>query len=428
MMVLAAGAPASAALADSLFTVQTGTFVPYDPSFRQFKTLAASLPKPLRGLLRIEKGPKFHVVRLGLFKNPVEAWKAAREVETVAPDAFVLRAPAGTEERLVLLAPDITGTGIPGTDRCFAVEAGCFTSKDAAMNALSVMRSETGADLASARPIENGADFAVRIDGLAGIKAAWSTVRQMSAMSSCVFISRSETLPTSAVTPSIAAIPPDKAVSSTKVEPAARKDNAVENVTPPVESTALKASPQPQDSEAADSRTDESIGNAASDTADDMEKTFGIINDTMLNMLDRHEYGKAVQVIREYLKRYPDNPDLYAWYGTALSAMDRPDKALEQYRRAAELAPSVPEYHINVGQSLTRIHMGSVKDAIESFNTALRLNPNNVEALEGLGGVYVSIGYGNMAEELVLPRIQALDGDAAKRLDALIKGGVDWSR
>lgn len=427
MMVLAAGGSASAVVSNSLYTVQTGTFVPYDPALRQFNALAASLAKPLRGLLRIEKGPKFHVVRLGLFKNPAEAWKAAKEVEAVAPDAFVLREPAGTVDRLVLLAPDITGTDITGTHRSLAVEAGCFTSKDAAMNAFSGMLLESGGDRASAKPVGNGADFAVRIDGLSGIEAVWNTIRQMSTLSSCVSISKADALLPPAESATGAIVQPKGGVSSTMVEPAALKDDAVEKATQPA-MAAPKAAPQTQASDAAASPTGESIGNTAGDTTDDMEKTFVRINDTMSAMLDRHEYGKAVQVIREYLKRYPDNPDLYAWYGAALSAMDRPDKALEQYRRAAELAPSVPEFHINVGQSLTKIHMSSVKDAIESFNAALRLNPNNVEALEGLGSVYVSIGYGDMAGELVLPRIQALDGEAAKRLDALIKGGVDWSR
>lgn len=423
LVVLAAAGSASAAQPDSLYTVQTGTFVPLDPARKQFDTLAASLAKPLRGLLRIEKGAKFHVVRFGLFNNPVEAWKAAREVGAIAPDAYVLREPAGTVERLALISP-----GITGTEKIYAVEAGCFTSKDAAMKALNGLRLETGGGQASATLADNAGDSVMRIDWLAGINAAWSAIRHLSAVSACVSISGSEALPPPAESAAITVAKPEQAVAAAKTEPEPKGKAA--NVHRPEIDNEDKVSPQAQspDANSAGSATGESIGSAAADAAEDMETTFGKINDTMSAMLDQHEYGKAVQVIREYMKRFPDNPDLYAWYGAALSAMDRPDKALEQYRKAAELAPSVPEFHVNVGQSLTKIHMNSVKDAIDSFNAALRLNPNDVAALEGLGSVYVSIGYGDMAEELVLPRMQELDSEAAKRLDLLIKGGVDWSR
>jgi Flp pilus assembly protein TadD len=73
------------------------------------------------------------------------------------------------------------------------------------------------------------------------------------------------------------------------------------------------------------------------------------------------------------------------------------------------------------------MHLDTAKRSIDAFNRALRLDPQNVDALEGLGAVYVSIGKNDLATG-IHQELQKLDPDAASRLNALITRGIDWNR
>ena len=106
----------------------------------------------------------------------------------------------------------------------------------------------------------------------------------------------------------------------------------------------------------------------------------------------KENYGKAAELLRKGIEKWPDNPDLYSWYGATLINMHYPETALQQYKKAVEISPDVPDYHAGVGISLVNIYMDRAKESIDAFKKAIELDPDNVSGLEGLGFVYASIG------------------------------------
>lgn len=139
------------------------------------------------------------------------------------------------------------------------------------------------------------------------------------------------------------------------------------------------------------------------------------------------EYDQADVLIRKALTKWPDRHDLHAWHAATLLDTGNPDKAYEEYLKASELRPTAPEYHAGAGFSLLNIYIDRAKRSISSFEQALALDPNNANALEGLGIVYVSIGKQQLAQDMYA-RLRQVDAAAAERLRAYLAWGVDWSR
>ncbi|MEW6110161.1 MAG: tetratricopeptide repeat protein [Nitrospirota bacterium] len=139
------------------------------------------------------------------------------------------------------------------------------------------------------------------------------------------------------------------------------------------------------------------------------------------------DYGKASELLKKGLAEWPDDPDLHAWYGATLLDTGFPDKAYEEYRKAAELFPAAPEFHAGIGHSLLSIYIEKAKNSVDAFKKALEIDPNNVSALEGLGIVYVSIDRKHLATE-IYKRLVKIDPEAAARLNQFIVWGLDWGK
>ena len=149
--------------------------------------------------------------------------------------------------------------------------------------------------------------------------------------------------------------------------------------------------------------------------------------DEISQLYGSYNYENATELIRQGIRRWPHQPEFYGWNGATLLDTGRPDEALIQYRKAAELMPNVPEYHAGSGFSLLNIYVDRAKQSIEAFEKALSLDPDNINAIEGLGIVYASTGQRVQAEKLH-KRLRQLDGDAAARLSEYIRWGIDWRR
>lgn len=153
--------------------------------------------------------------------------------------------------------------------------------------------------------------------------------------------------------------------------------------------------------------------------------------DMLLNEVSKQyyngDYSKAAELLRTGIEQWPDNSDLYAWYGAALLNMKNPENALEQYQKAAAISPDVSDYHSGAGVSLIYIYMDKVKESINAFKKALELDPKNVNALEGLGFVYVSTGKKDLAIE-IYNLLSVIDKDAANRLHLTITRGINWEQ
>ncbi len=189
-----------------------------------------------------------------------------------------------------------------------------------------------------------------------------------------------------------------------------------------------KHSPAAESSDARDSKKPEYtvIITGKNEPEEQKQRTELLLNDVSKQYY-KGDYGKAADLLRLGIEQWPDNPDLYAWYGAALLNMKNPENALQQYRRAAEMSPDVSDYHSGAGVSLIYIYMDKAKESINAFKKALELDPKNVSALEGLGFVYVSIGKKDLANE-IYNRLAAIDKEAAKRLYLSITRGINWEQ
>ncbi|RMG69350.1 MAG: hypothetical protein D6710_09000 [Nitrospirae bacterium] len=143
--------------------------------------------------------------------------------------------------------------------------------------------------------------------------------------------------------------------------------------------------------------------------------------------LGNENFGEAAELLREAVRRWPENPELHALYGETLLNMGFAKNAYREYKRAIEISPDVSQYHSGLGYSLLNIYIERAQQAIDAFKKALEIDPENVDALEGLGTVYVSIDRRDLAED-IYNRLKELDPVAAKRLRDVIDSGLEIGR
>jgi len=366
------------------YTIQTGTFASYGQCLRQFMELARKLDPEIRGDLRIERLEKYYVVRISSHDQIEDAYKKLAVIRESVSDAFAMNESPATDAQTLYLYPDISATS-----DAYTLEAGRYPDLETARNRYHDLKSAFQKEAVPLLRLERqGEFFLVSLGPFDNFVAARKTQRMLRSLWG--------------------------------EGPALRERT-------PGEGTELLAADPPKDPEGGSAGEVEASPNPPAEPFEtqDIVKPLESIDATMNSFLDEKEYGKAIEVIKQAIDRWPDNPDLYAWYGTVLMEMDRPDKALEHYQRAAELAPAVPEYQSNLGYSYLHIQRNSVRQSIHAFNRALTIDPENSDALEGLGTVYVSIGRKDLAvgihEELKL-----LDTEAARRLQDLIRFGIDF--
>lgn len=158
----------------------------------------------------------------------------------------------------------------------------------------------------------------------------------------------------------------------------------------------------------------------------------GKIEDPRKKLLDdvsvqfnNKDYKKASELLKKGLRKWPNDPDLHAWYGATLLDSGSPEKAYKEYRKAAELMPDVPDFHAGMGHSQLDSYIDRAKNSVTNFKKALEIDPDNVSALEGLGIVYVSMGKKFLAAE-IYEHLREIDNEAAERLNEFILWGLDW--
>lgn len=80
------------------------------------------------------------------------------------------------------------------------------------------------------------------------------------------------------------------------------------------------------------------------------------------------------------------------------------EKALHDFRKAAELNPSRAETYVSIGHSLFKLE--EKEKAIESYKQALIYNPNSADAYNGLGYAYYTQGKAGSAVDAFLMAIK----------------------
>ena len=102
--------------------------------------------------------------------------------------------------------------------------------------------------------------------------------------------------------------------------------------------------------------------------------------------------SKAEALYREILDEHPDSAHACVSYGGFACDDANWNRALALFGRAAILAPDMVEAHVGMG--LAALRLGSLSDAIECCEAALRIEPHNVAALQQLSSACYGLGDG----------------------------------
>ncbi|HZX23206.1 MAG TPA: tetratricopeptide repeat protein [Woeseiaceae bacterium] len=96
----------------------------------------------------------------------------------------------------------------------------------------------------------------------------------------------------------------------------------------------------------------------------------------------REDYETAIPCYDKALAARAGYAQAHHNKGLCLRMMIRPQEALEEYRRAAELGLDRPELHLNTGNALIDVH--DVEGAIAAYRRALERNPLDTESHRNL--------------------------------------------
>lgn len=122
--------------------------------------------------------------------------------------------------------------------------------------------------------------------------------------------------------------------------------------------------------------------------------------------LDKKDYAAAVADFQQYLTKKPDDAAAHFQLGYAFTAMKKPDDAQREYAKAAELAPTMAEAHLNLGLTLLDTNPAA---AVAPLRQAEALIPNQARPKFLLGWALERSGQGAQAIE---------EYRAAEKLDA----------
>jgi Arc/MetJ-type ribon-helix-helix transcriptional regulator len=383
-----------AAGGNGAYAVQTATYYASQQIYarKHLETVSRNLEPEQRPSLRIERRGRFLVVKVGNFQTPEEAERIRETLRKVVPGAMLVRSDGG--DTPAAKAPhDRAGTtkqqnpsgrqaGTPQEESLWTVLMGPPMPAAQTRELVTTLGGSLGADDLAALNIEKvDRDFSVRMGQFRDRSSAEKAALRLR-----------EIVPGATVM---------------RISGPSEDDQQQE---PQVYTISGKGRLE--------------SGGTTADTVTDRQRMDATMKDISA-LYGEGNYGKAAELLRRGIEQWPDNATLRAWYAASLLNMQFPDKALEQYRKAAELSPDVPDYHAGVGVSLTNIYLERAKESIDAFAKALKIDPGNTAALEGLGFVYASIGRKDQAMDLY-NRLAAKDQNAAARLLLAISNGIDW--
>lgn len=106
--------------------------------------------------------------------------------------------------------------------------------------------------------------------------------------------------------------------------------------------------------------------------------------------LQTSQYDSAVTFIRRAIELGPAEPAFHINLGNAFEAQGKPDEALASYCRALALNPNDGIANYNLANTLQS--QGRLDDAAAAYRRTLELNPNHAEALNNLGNALKNQG------------------------------------
>src|SRR5690348_4580909 len=97
----------------------------------------------------------------------------------------------------------------------------------------------------------------------------------------------------------------------------------------------------------------------------------------------RRQYAQAERVCRQIINARPGNADAHNILGVSLAALGNSKDAVSELKRAIKINAQAPSYHSNLGEILRQD--GKLNEASEVLEAAIKLDPNNAQALNNLG-------------------------------------------
>ena len=107
------------------------------------------------------------------------------------------------------------------------------------------------------------------------------------------------------------------------------------------------------------------------------------------DLLARGQYREVIHVLAPGQSPRPDSPEGCCYLATAFARLGRREEAIEQFESALRMNPSLAVIHFNLGDLLA---VSNPSLAAEHYLAGLRLEPDNANALNGLAVVFARSG------------------------------------
>jgi tetratricopeptide (TPR) repeat protein len=147
---------------------------------------------------------------------------------------------------------------------------------------------------------------------------------------------------------------------------------------------------------------------AAAVEADPLQ-TKALYNLALVNF-ELKNFGKAELALEKLLKQSPTDTAAYELYGHALLERGQTDRAIECFNIVLYAEPTDARY---VHRALANIGTRHTAQALQDFDEALRLNPQNFDACLGKGITLLEMGQPKLAAAWLEQALGIRPGDAA---------------
>lgn len=104
---------------------------------------------------------------------------------------------------------------------------------------------------------------------------------------------------------------------------------------------------------------------------------------------------EAIELLNEALK-HSEHPDIYSDRGVTYLHLERKTECLSDFNKAVELQP---QYAFRfAARAFAKNHFGDIDGAVEDYEIAVKIDPNDAVALNNLGLLLEKKGYKDKAE------------------------------
>jgi len=112
--------------------------------------------------------------------------------------------------------------------------------------------------------------------------------------------------------------------------------------------------------------------------------------DSVIALYNSGHIKESLNLIDALLKDYPNEARLYNLRGSCHKALGQLDKAVKSYEQALMIKPNYVDAHYKLGNTLKAL--GQLDEAVQSYEKALIINPNSAEVLNNLANTFKALG------------------------------------